>query len=163
MKGIKTDVQNGIINCKELLEAETITVFCGFRPYMFKKDQRDSFAISYELNVLNGDVFWTTKASFGSFNAYSRNIRTEEGFLIDATEEEITETARRIVREAKKIDAHDLLGKNAIPDKYLTKDLIAKKREAEKGYDLSIIEKLRHDIEEKQEILKELENKTGEK
>lgn len=154
----KTDIKKHIIDRSELLKAKTLTVFDGFRPVTLTEDNRSrSFGLSYRLDLIDGRFNgWICNIDYEGRRVLENSINLTHGILIDATDEEILEKGKQIVRDAKSISDYDLMNKNRIPDEFLTEELMARRIELLKTDRENRIKRQQAVVLKEQSILDEL-------
>jgi len=157
-ENFKTDLQKQIINRRELLGAKRLTVFSGFKAYNLEEtEEKRSLKLSYSLNLWEGKFdAWVYQVFSDGDSGCSNHVNQKYGILINATDEEILEVGKQIVRDAGEIRDWDL--KN-MSDEYLTDELRAKKEEMLKNEKENKLKSLKEEIEKKQQELRELKTK----
>lgn len=155
VKDCKTNLEKHIINRSELLNAKSITFFCGYEHTTIKKDEdKESLNISYSVDILEGKIdSWVCALDWEGRSSYTDYINPKYGLILDATEEEIVKIGKQIVRDMEEIEDWDL---KRIPDAYLTKSLRKRKikiLEDEKMLEISKQEKI---VKKEIEILEQL-------
>ena len=157
LKSTKTDLKNHIINRSELLSAKRLTVFCGYTPYDLKVGNKGGISLYYSIELNNGSISaWAYKIYEDGYTTAHESINEKYGILVDATDEEILEIGKQIVKDAKDIRDWDL--KNKIPEEYLTEELKLRKKLLLQKEAKEEIESLKKDIERKQLKISKLEN-----
>jgi len=157
-ENFKTDLQKQIINRSELLGAKRLTVFSGFKAYNLEEtEEKRSLKLSYSLNLWEGKFdAWVYQVFSDGDSGCSNYVNQKYGILVNATDEEILEIGKQIVRDAGEIRDWDL--KN-MSDEYLTDELRAKKEEMLKNEKENKLKSLKEEIEKKQQELRELKTK----
>ena len=129
IEALKTDIQKHIINRSDILRANSITVFSHYKPYtLTESDEKRSLRITYSIDVIEGKLSaWGCTLDREGRSGMNMSINQKYGLLIDATEEEITEIGKQIVKDKEEISDWYLLRSDLLPDAYLTDDLKKKK------------------------------------
>jgi hypothetical protein len=161
-KATKTQIANNklIINRTELINAKTLALFEKDRinPFLLNSSDKSFYGLklSLEITISNGEERgWGYKL----YNDYNRGggdfLCPKYGILINPTEEEIIETARR---RAQELDFSDWVIKST-DDKYLTIAQIEKKKDfidKDKIKEKETLERALKDMQEKLLKLQEL-------
>ena len=157
-ENFKTDLQKQIINRRELLGAKRLTVFSGFKAYNLEEtEEKRSLKLSYSLNLWEGKFdAWVYQVFSDGDSGCSNHVNQKYGILINATDDEILEIGKQIVKDAGEIRDWDL--KN-MSDEYLTDELRAKKEEMLKNEKENKLKSLKEEIEKKQQELRKLKTK----
>lgn len=157
----KTDIEKHIINRSELLNAKTITVFDGYKPQtLTEQSEKKSLYLTYSISVYDGKFNgWIYELDYEGRKGHNRYINLEHGILIDATEDEILEIGKQIVKNKKEISDYDLKRVDILPDEYLTDELKQRRFELVNQDKLNVIEKQKNRIKEEQEKLQKLKEK----
>ena len=79
---------------QEILKAESITVFSGYKPYTLTEDEeKRSLRLSYKLDILEGKFnAWVYDIDWEGRVGYCENINPKYGLVFNATEDEILQT-----------------------------------------------------------------------
>lgn len=157
----KTDIEKHIINRSEILKAKSITVFSGYKPYTLTEDkEKRSLRLSYTLDIWEGKFnAWVYKFDYEGRAGFSENINPKYGLVFNATDDEILEICRQIVKDKGEISDYDLRRTDLLPDEYLTDELKKKRAELLKKERLIDIERQEKKIKDEQEKLRELKSK----
>ncbi len=157
----KTDIEKHVINRSEILKAKSITVFSDYKPFTLTEDkEKRSLRISYSLDIWEGKFNeWVCKLDWEGRNIFSENINPKYGMVFNATEDEILEICKQIVRDKDEISDYDLRRTDLLPDAYLTDELKIKRAELLKKERLNDIEKQEQRIKDEQEKLRKLKSK----
>jgi len=160
IENTKTDLKKQIINRSELLSAKRLTVFCDYRPHDFQKAKRkENICLNYSIDLYNGELSAWTYSIWEEGHGCIESVNNKYGILVNATDEEILEIGKQIVKDDKDISDYSL--KRKIPDEYLTDELklrkkILLKKEAEES-----IDRIEGEIKGKQIELSKLKKQTN--
>lgn len=154
----KTDIEKHVINRSEILKAKSITVFSDFKPYTLTEDkEKRSLRLSYSLDIWEGKFnAWVCNLDWDGRECIRKSINLKYGLVFNATENEILEICKQIVKDEDEISDNYLRRTDLLPDAYLTDELKIKRAELLKKERLKDIEKQEQRIKEEQEKLRNL-------
>lgn len=157
----KTDIQKHVINRSEILKAKRITVFSGYRPYtLTEEDSKRNLSLSYKIDVWEGKFNgWVCTLDYEGRRNFSEDINLKYGILIDATDEEILDVCKQIVKDKEEISDWYLRRKDLLPDEYLTDELKQRRIELFEKERKDDIKKQEETIKKEQEKLRKLKSK----
>lgn len=157
----KTDINKHVINRSEILKAKSITVFIDYKAYTLTDDkEKRSLRRSYSINIWEGKFnSWVYELDWEGRIGMRKNINPKYGLVFDATEEEILEICKQIVKDKDEVSDWDLRRTDLLPDAYLTDELKQRRAELLKKERLNDIENQEQKIKDEQEKLRKLKSK----
>lgn len=157
----KTDIEKHVINRSEILKAKSITVFSGYKAYtLTEQAEKRSLRLSYSINVWESKFnAWVYELDWEGRAGFSNNINPKYGLVFDATDDEILEICKQIVKDKDEISDYDLRRTDLLPDAYLTDELKLKRAELLEKERLNDIENQEKKIKDEQEKLRKLKSK----